>query len=112
MKYFLTVLILCWISITVANDNNCYGINDSSDRQACLGDAYGTDNKDARNIILNHCYSLSDQARKNGLQQVCLNQKQGCYNLTDSDSRNACVSCNGSNKWARMFAVGYKMTCY
>ena len=92
--------------------NNCYQINNSSDREACLGNAYSTNNNDAKNIILGNCYSLSNRSNSSGLREVCVNRKQGCYSLKDSDAMSACVSCNGNNKWARMYAVGYKMTCY
>lgn len=96
-----------------SKDMNCYKINnDSSAIQACLGNAYATDSNDARQIILGNCYSLSDSANKKGLTQVCVNGKNGCYSLKDSDDTYACTTCNGSNQWLRTYAVGYKMTCY
>jgi len=100
------------VPVAIANDDSCYQISDSSDRAACLGHAYSTNNEDARNIILDNCYSLSRDARNNGLREVCANGRSGCYSLKDSDAMSACVSCNGSNKWARMYAVGYQMSCY
>lgn len=111
---FSLLAIICnlFASIAVANNDNCYQISDSSAREACLGNAYSTDNEDARNIILNNCYSLSDWANKKGLREVCVNGKDGCYSLNDSDAVSACVSCGGSNKWARLYAVGYNMSCY
>lgn len=110
---FILIAVACnfFTSIAAANDNKCYEIKNSSDREACLGNAYGTDNKDAQNIIKNNCYVLSDWANKKGLQAVCSNGKSGCYSLNDSEAVYSCNSCNGSNKWARLYAVGYNMTC-
>ena len=93
------------------NNGNCYAITNDSHREACLGNAYSTDNPDARNIILKSCFNLSDYANKRGLREVCLNQKSGCSSI-DSNDRYKCESCNGSNKWARLYAVGQVMQCY
>jgi len=114
MKNLLKGLLLSSLVVTFsyANNSNCYQISNSSDREACLGHAYSTDNKDARNIILKNCYLLSNRANESGLRQVCLYKKQGCYSLKSSKAVNSCVSCSGSNKWARMYAVGYLMQCY
>jgi hypothetical protein len=92
--------------------NSCYQLSDSSKREACLGNAYSTNNKDAREIILGNCYSLSNWANDVGLRAVCVDGKNGCYSIKGSKAMNACVSCNGSNQWARTFATGVLMNCY
>lgn len=113
MKKIVLCTVIMLISMaSFASDDNCYQISDSSDREACLGNAYSTDDTDARNIILGNCYSLSDWANKKGLREVCVNGRDGCYSVSGGDAVSACVSCDGSNKWARLYAVGYNMSCY
>ncbi|MCX7544403.1 hypothetical protein [Marinicella gelatinilytica] len=91
----------------------CYQISDNDSAvQACLGNAYSTKSENARNIILGNCYSLDNWANDNGLRSVCVNGKNGCYSLEEKDVVSKCISCNGNNRWARMYAVGYKMSCY
>jgi hypothetical protein len=109
MKKIL-ILTISLLSVNILA-NSCYNL-DSSDREACLGNAYSTNNKDARNIILGNCYSLSNYANNNGLRSVCINGKDGCYSLNNSSDISSCVSCNGSNKWARVYATGNKLSCY
>jgi len=106
--YFLILMIISSFS----NGNSCYQLRSDSAVQACLGNAYSTKSEDAKNIILGNCYSLSDRANDNGLRDVCIRGKKGCYSLRDTDAVYPCTSCNGSNKWARVYATGYSMTCY
>ncbi|MBV5334971.1 MAG: hypothetical protein JZU49_04115 [Sulfuricurvum sp.] len=50
----------------------------------------------------------------NGLSYLCSNPNfNGCMALQYSqDTKNACVSCGGSNLWLRVFATGKVLRCY
>ena len=91
-------------------DNFCYSFSEQVKVQACLGNAYST-NENARNIILGNCYSLTGY-NKDGMTQVCVTGKRGCYSLKGSETISACVSCDGNNRWLRMYAAGAGSRCY
>ena len=94
------------------NSSICYQLDNASDVSACLGDIHATNNEDVKKIILGECYSLSGWANDNGLREVCVNKISGCYSLSDADDVHTCVSCNGSNQWLRMYAIGHVMSCF
>lgn len=112
MKKIIFIFTVYVMSFGFINANSCYQLRSQSAIQACLGNAYSTESQDARNIILGHCYSLSDRANNNGLRDVCIRAKNGCYSLTNRDAVYPCTSCDGSNQWARVYATGNVMTCY
>lgn len=114
MKKMMIALIFVFMSLAAyaGNNDDCYKIDNISDREACMGNAYATNNSNARNIILGHCYALDDEANSSGLRDICLRGRDGCYALKDSSEIQECLNCNGSRKWARLYAVGYIMTCY
>jgi hypothetical protein len=88
----------------------CFQLKSQNAIQACLGEAYST-NENAKNIILGNCYSLKGY-NKTALTQVCTQGKQGCYTFNNSDVVHGCVSCGGSNRWLRIYAAGALITCY
>lgn len=59
----------------------------------------------AQHVIENKCDYVSG-SDTNGLYQVCEYKRDGCSSLKYSQKViNACFSCNGSNRWLRMFAA-------
>lgn len=90
--------------------NFCFTLKSQNAIEACLGNAYST-NENARNVILGNCYSITGY-NKDGMIQVCTQGKNGCYSLKGSDTVHGCVSCDGSRRWLRMYAAGALINCY
>jgi hypothetical protein len=97
-------------NLTEKEKNFCYGLKSEKAKYACLGYAFST-TENAKNIILNNCYSLTG-TNKEALIQVCTQGKQGCYSFKNSDVVYNCTSCNGSNRWLRTYAAGSSFSCY
>ncbi|MDG1408832.1 MAG: hypothetical protein P8Q50_13715 [Octadecabacter sp.] len=90
----------------------CHTIDDGG-RYACLNQPYSTENQDARDILLGQCFGLSNSANAGGLREVYVGvNAQSCYGLKNSDHAFACTTCNGSRKWAAVYATGTILTCY
>ncbi len=87
----------------------CFSLGETA-REACLGNAYAT-NENARHVILGNCYAISGHD-KDGMIAVCTQGKSGCYALKNSDTMSSCVSCDGNNRWLRMYAAGASTRCY
>ncbi|MCG7494102.1 hypothetical protein [Thalassobius sp. Cn5-15] len=95
-------------------DSRCFQISGNDDAvNACLNEPYLVKNKNAQNILLGFCHQLDDWAEGNGLDYVCdRGGKDSCHQVPDSDHSYSCYSCNGTRRWAAIYATGTVLTCF
>ena len=75
-KIILFALLMLMPSISLAN---CYSINNSDSRNACLAET----KHDA-----SYCYSIRDNNEKNLCLAKVKGDKNYCYSITDNDLKN------------------------
>jgi len=113
--FVIVSLVLSIYADVSSQITNCYQLKDES-RAICLGHRVNDPTglyRDANKILQGHCYSLGETYTYMGIGQVCRKGREGCYSIPNyPEAQAACLSCNGSNQWARVFASGTIMNCY
>lgn len=92
----------------------CYAIENLDARFACLGEAFSTENLNARNILNGHCSQINDRLVNLGVPYVCSEQTAKSCGALSGEYREldyACRSCGGSRNWLATVVAGVVYQC-